>query len=109
MVLQLIATILNRLAKLYEERSDYEQAEKQYQRAVRFLDKVRTSVARERLRVQVLGNLAGLYRILGHYDKSEALLHEVLALARTLFGPTDLQLAALLTNLAVLHKYQGRF
>ena len=78
MVSRLIATVLNRLAKIYEERSEYLQAEKHYQHAVRILNKARTSVAVEQLRVQVLGDLAKIYRIQGHYDKAEALFRAVL-------------------------------
>src|SRR5262249_26498548 len=109
MIARLVATILNRLAQLSEERSEYGHAAQEYQRAVSLLAQARPGMVRDRLRVQVLGNLANLYRVQGHYEQSATLYHDVLTLAQRLYGPGALQLAVLRTNLAVLYKYQGRF
>src|SRR3954466_5784224 len=61
-----------------------------------------------RLRVQTLGLIAERRQIQGRYGASERLYRRALTLAEAAF-PDDLETAALLNGLGVLHKYQGRY
>src|SRR4051812_49546299 len=61
-----------------------------------------------RLRVQTLGLTAERRQIQGRYGASERLYRRALTLAEEVF-PDDLDTAALLNGLGVLHKYQGRY
>src|SRR5436305_4935155 len=61
-----------------------------------------------RLRGQTLGLIAERRQIQGRYGASERLYRRALTLAEAAF-PDDLETAALLNGLGVLHKYQGRY
>jgi len=61
-----------------------------------------------RLRARTLGLIAERRQTAGRYGASERLYRRALALAERAFAD-DLDTAALLNGLGVLHKYQGRY
>ena len=68
-------------------------------------------IAEEALRPQIQswGELAHLRQTEGCYDEAEGLYRRALEAAEMVLRPGDLDLAALLNGLGVLHKYQGRY
>src|SRR5262245_38061864 len=63
----------------------------------------------QRRRVWALAEAAEAHRSRAGYRKAESLLRQALDLAVKALGRDDLVVATLLNNLAVVHKYQGRF
>jgi len=104
-----VANILNSLAGLYADLSDYAEAEQLSQRSVALMEAVTRSREVEVLRVQLLGTLAGISRAQRRYAEAEPLYRRALALVETVLGPEDLEVATCLNNRAVLHKCTGRF
>ncbi len=104
-----IANVANNLAGVYEDKGEYDRAEKLYLRSVRIMKNLRDGADLERLRVQSLTGLAGVYRAQGRYNKAEPVYREALTIAEKVFGHKDLEVSAVLNNLAVLYKYTGQF
>ncbi|HLJ97817.1 MAG TPA: tetratricopeptide repeat protein [Gemmataceae bacterium] len=104
-----VAKVLNTLGSLCEDRGDDAEAEQLYQRSVQIMAKTRGDAALQRIRVQSLSHLAGVYRVQGRYRQAEALYRRALATAEKTFGRHDLEVATLLNNLAVLYKYTASF
>jgi len=108
-----VANVLLCLAGIREETGDLAAAESLGRRAADILEGMeRTDDGGSdvpRLRVQVLGALAGALRNQGRYGEAEPLLRRALALCERDLGADDLQTAALLNDLGMLHKYQGRY
>lgn len=105
-----VANLLLCLAAIREEAGDLATAERLGRRAARILETMEDAGPDvPRLRIQSLGMLAGVLRNQGCYGEAEQLFRRALALSEKDLGPDDLQTAALLNGLGMLHKCQGRY
>ena len=108
-----VANVLLCLAGLHDDRADYVGAEPLYQRAADIVAKLPESdpgeVELQRLRIQAVGGLGTVLRILGRYGEAEPLLKRAVAIAERTFGAHDAAVADVLNDLAVLYKYTGEF
>ncbi len=94
------SSILN-LAIVYEEESEYAEAEKNYLEAKELLSQ---SLGLEHPSyASCVNNLGGLYITLGKHDQAEVLLKEAIAIRRKLPGDNDEELAKSIHNLAKLY------
>jgi tetratricopeptide (TPR) repeat protein len=83
-----VANVLNTLAGVHEDQSEYPEAERLYQRAVKIMENAVGDADVEQLRIQSLRNLAGIYRVQGKYKKADLLYRQALAAAQKTLGPT---------------------
>src|SRR5207249_12110872 len=60
-------------------------------------------------RARLLGYLGNRACSAGKYDKADWLVRKALVAAEQALGPDHPELTALLNNLGVIHKYQGRY
>jgi tetratricopeptide (TPR) repeat protein len=121
-----VANVLNHLGGVHLDRGDYQKAEVVYQRAVRIMDRIQSSLRTHRAKrvrppdfggnedlarlfVQSLNGLATLRRLQGRYAEAEPLIRRALNLAEKSFPAADLEIASTLNSLGVLYKYQNRF
>src|SRR5262245_1243197 len=72
-------------------------------------ERVQVRLQAQRRRVCALAEAAERYRSRAGYRQAESLLRQALAIAVKALGSEDPLVATLLNNLAVVHKYQGRF
>lgn len=104
-----VANVTHTLGTTYEREDRYDEAERQYLRALRIAEKAERAADVDRFHVEVLDSLAGLYRVQARYPEAESLYRRALALAEAALGPNDIQLARLSNNLAIVYKYTARF
>jgi tetratricopeptide repeat protein len=100
---------LSKQARGWQRRGRYAQAQRLAARALVVLERARATPAIRQARIRALDHLGTLERIQGRYDRAEALFRDALARAIRLCGPQSLEVSIVLNNLAVVHKYQGRF
>jgi tetratricopeptide (TPR) repeat protein len=102
-----VATVLNNLAYLYEEKGDYTKAEPLFQRALAINEKAlgpqHPDVA------QSLNNLGTLYYNQGDYAKAEPFLQRALAVDEKALGLQHPFVATYLNNLAALYFDKGDY
>ncbi|HST24273.1 MAG TPA: CHAT domain-containing protein [Blastocatellia bacterium] len=102
---QNVATALNNLAYLYEEKGDYTKAEPLFQRALAIREKAlgpqHPDVATD------LDSLAVLYYYKGDYTKAELLYQRALAIREKTLGQKNPLVASTLNNLAELYQTKG--
>ena len=108
-----VANVLLCLAGVHDDRADYVGAEPLYRRAADTVAKLPESdpgeVELQRLRMQAVGGLGTVLRILGRYGEAEPLLTRAVAIAERTFEGGDAEIADALNDLAVLYKYTGEF
>ena len=93
------ATVLGKLARIYQERNELHQAEQFYERALRISP---DSDA-------ILNGLASVYADESKLDQAERLAGRALAIREKEWGPDHPKLAMILNTLAVIHYEQGRY
>jgi tetratricopeptide (TPR) repeat protein len=93
------ATVLGKLARLYEERNELHKAEQFYERALRISP---DSDA-------ILNGLASVYTDESKLDQAERLAGRALAIREREWGPDHPKLSLILNTLAVIHYEQGRY
>jgi tetratricopeptide (TPR) repeat protein len=104
-----VANILHTLGTAYEREDRYRDAERSYTRALGIVQNAARDADVDRLHVQILTSLAGLYRVQARYAEAEPLYFRTLKLAKQVLDPHDEQMAAILNNLAIVYKYTARF
>lgn len=104
-----VASVLNDLAAIYEERCEYTQAGRCYQRAVEIVERVEGDDEVERLRLQLWHGLSRINQWQGHYEPAESLLKRALGHAEQVFGQDQMEVAEALNGLGRLYKDLGRF
>jgi len=105
-----VANLLLCLAGIREEAGDLSTAERLGRRAAGILETMEDGGPDiPRLRIQGLGVLAGVLRNQGRYGEAGQLFRRALTLSEKDLGADDLQTAALLDGLGMLHKCQGRY
>src|ERR1043165_3291076 len=67
------------------------------------------TAAAEREHIHGLGILAQRHREQGRYAAAEELLQRALEIAGRAYAPDDLEIAGILNDLGVVHKFQGRY
>ena len=101
-----VATLLNNLARLYDEQGQYAQAKPLYKRLLAMSEKAlgpdHPDVA------TALNNLAGLYKAQGKYAQAEPLYKRSLAIWEKALGPDHPDVATVLSNLAAVYRKTGR-
>jgi tetratricopeptide (TPR) repeat protein len=106
-----VARVLNNLAAIYEDRCEYEAAERLYERSVRIMERPvgdgESGIIR--LRLQSWQNLGRIHQAQGLYDQAEQRFKQALALSEQAFGNQGAEMARALNQLGVLYKYTGRF
>lgn len=106
------ANLLNVLASIREERSDYEGAIEAAQRAVNILDALGEDFSGDdaaHVRIEAWSRLGNVQRHLAHYAQAEAILKRALALAIEAFGEASDEASNARNNLGILYKYTGNF
>src|SRR5262245_58337660 len=90
-----VAQVVNNLAAIYEDRCEYEAAERLYERSVRIMERTGAEDDREiiRLRLQSWQNLGRIHQAQGRYDSAEALFKQALTNAEQSFGNRSVEVA----------------
>jgi len=101
------ASIINNLANLYFDKSDYDKAELMYQQTVSIREKKLGKKHPDY--ASALSNLALLYREKGYFEKSEQLHLEAKTIRSEVSGKEHPDYAASLNNLANFYKAQGNY
>src|SRR3989454_10683551 len=89
---------------VHQDAARYDQAERDYERAVAIMNQVSGSEPIDRRRVQSLGRLAGIHRVRGRHESAERLFQRAVGYAVRSLGPMDLDLAKLLNDTALPRK-----
>lgn len=106
------ANLLNVLASLREEQSDYAGAVAAAEQSTKIVDTLGDDFTGEDatyVRIEAWSRLGNLYRHLARYPEAEALLVRALALAINTFGETADATSIARNNLGILYKYTGNF
>jgi tetratricopeptide (TPR) repeat protein len=99
------ADLVNQLGKAYKSHINYGKAEQAYQESL----KIYSDLSYSSQKLEVLNNLAYLYRLQSRYELAEPLYRQVLAMQQELLGDRHPDIAASLNNLAGLYNSQGRY
>lgn len=97
-----LITVLNNLAKFYQEQGKYAKAESLYLESLSLAKKEPKN--KLLTRAYTLNDLASFYLYQGHYSKAEPLLNESLTLARETLPKMHPLLARILGNQAMLYR-----
>ncbi len=95
------------LAYLFSYLSEYENAEKLYQRLLEFCKEEFNEECIDSARAYQ--HLADLYVKQGKYEKAEELYKESLKMCRSVLGENHLETATSYNNLAIAYEWQGKF
>ncbi|HEU5376732.1 MAG TPA: tetratricopeptide repeat protein [Ktedonobacteraceae bacterium] len=102
-----VATLLNNLALLHDERGFYTRAEHLYQQAQEIWEKALGS--NDPHVATCLANLAECYRQQSKYEQAKSLYQRALTIEEQALGSNHPSVAQTLNNLAVLYSNEGRF
>jgi len=101
------AGCLRDLARLHQNRGDYERALVELQQAMQVAD--RTLPADDSTVIGIANNLGDLYLTIDDYDRALPLLERALHGAEQVFGPDNYRVAIPLLNLSILARHRGDF
>jgi CHAT domain-containing protein/Tfp pilus assembly protein PilF len=103
----LVATLLDRLARLYRAKGEYVKAEPLYQRALTIREKALDSADPEV--VTSLNNVALLHQAKGEHAKAEQLFKRALTIRETALGGEHPDVAQSLNNLGAFYQMKGEY
>jgi tetratricopeptide (TPR) repeat protein len=105
-----VASVLNYLAAIHEDRCEYEAAERLYERSVKILGSAVDNCDAEliQLRLQSWVNLGRVHQSQGRNDRAESIFQQTLALSEQAFGGDSAELAESLNQLGGHYKCAGR-
>ncbi len=103
------AVVWHTIGTIREELSDFDGADTAYQLATAILNRHSGDDALTPVRITVASSTGRLARAFGRLDDAERLYAVTIQLAERHFGADTVEVAGLLNDLAVAHKYAGRF